>query len=227
MNEIWTSLVSGAFAGAGVVAFLAKFFIENRLKRSLKKYQHDLDARKDTLQTELSLYVHKQNLSFSKYDEAQRDAVKNIYVAVISTSFPRNGFGRFKKTSKSTSSDDFCSLYFQNFSSSFNAFENVYQEISKAYAILEENSIYIEQNMENEVISTLEAVKKHYDQSHDILKRFHNESQLLFKQGTLNINSAPFNFEQFHQNSSSNWVITTTSFRIKLKKYIRKILSPE
>jgi hypothetical protein len=227
MNEIWTSLISGAFAGAGAVAFLAKFFIENRLKRSLKKYQHDLDARKDTLQTELSLYVHKQNLSFSKYDEAQRDAVKNIYVAVISTSFPRNGFGRFKKTSNPKSNDDFCSLYFQNFSSTFNVFDDIYQKISKAYAVLEENSIYIEQEMENEVVSTLAAIKNHYDQGHDILKNFHDDSQLLFKQGALNIYSAPFNFEQFHKDSSSNWVITTTSFRVKLKKYIRKILSPD
>ncbi|MGO3344846.1 MAG: hypothetical protein ACTIM4_08245 [Marinomonas sp.] len=217
MNEVWTSIISGGFAGAGVVAVLAKFLIESRIKRSIQKYQHELDTRKDTLQTELSVYAHQKNLKFSKYDEAKRDSIKNIYVAVIATSFTRNGFQKIIGVETDITIEEFRSHYFQAFSKTFDSFDVVYKKITIAYAVLEDNSIYIEQELENEVIAVLQAVKQHYDEGHNILKSAHAKTRTLYKNGNLNRESAPFDFGEFHDLSLSNWNLTTINVRHNLK----------
>ena len=96
MYDFWISIISGGFAGGGVVALLSKLLIENKLKQSVQKSQHELDVKKDSLQLDLSLYAHQQNLKYSRYDEFLRQAIEKIFIAVISTSFLRGGFNKYQ-----------------------------------------------------------------------------------------------------------------------------------
>lgn len=101
----------------------------------------------------------------------------------------------------------------------------VYKKISIAFAVLEENAIYIEQELEREIVVTLDAIRKSYDELHTSLKLAHAKASALHKDDKLHPESAPLDFGEFRDVSAHNWNVTTLTVRHNLKAYIRDSLS--
>ena len=129
-------MTASGFAGGGVVALLSKLLIENKLKQSVQKSQHELDVKKDSLQLDLSLYAHQQNLKYSRYDEFLRQAIEKIFIAVISTSFLRGGFDKYQNLVTIQETEKFCSAYFDAFSKTFKAYGGVLIKLLKHIKLL-------------------------------------------------------------------------------------------
>jgi antitoxin component of RelBE/YafQ-DinJ toxin-antitoxin module len=227
MNELWTSIISGGFAGAGVVALLSKLLLESRLKQAVQKFQHELDIKKEVLQTDLSLYAHEYTLKYSKHDESQRLALENIYKAVISTSFSRAGFKKFKSLGAITDNEKFCTEYFKAFDISFQAFSSAFQKVSNAFDALADNSIYVNEEMEQTVNLALQQINQYYSSVFGKLNSSHSIAQNMFIEKTLNKGSLPIEFESFYNEALSHWLAVTNSSTSALKHAVRQLLKPE
>jgi|GEM_PF-3325622 len=227
MNEIWTSIISGGFAGAGVVLLLSKLLIENRLKQTVQKFQHELDIKKDVLQADLSLYAHKQNLKYSKYEESHRLALENIYKAVVSTAFSRAGFQKYKSLKNLTNNEEFCSKYFNAFSHSFKVFSESFKKVTSAFDVFLDNSISIDSSTEETVNFTLQEINKYYHSNYNRLLAYHATAQKLFREQKLDCNSAPVDFEVFYDESLHQWLSVTNNSTTLLKNAVRNLLKPE
>ncbi len=68
MQEFFVSLLGGYFAGASVVAVIGKMLIGNSLKKSVKRFEHELSIKKDVLQADLSLFACHQNLVVANFE---------------------------------------------------------------------------------------------------------------------------------------------------------------
>ncbi|HHX8265680.1 TPA: hypothetical protein ACVOYJ_004033 [Vibrio diabolicus] len=225
MNELILSMLTGGFTGAGVVVYLSKRLVENQLSKTLKKYQHELDVKKDALATDLSLHANHQNLKLTKFEEAKRNAIHNIYNAVIMTSSPRVGFKKVAGLERCKTNRDFASCYFKSFSHNFRAFSTAFKAISNAYAVLEKESIYIDESLENEVKLCLETIRRTYDENHKTLNKGHDQAQQLEKQQKLDMATMPFDINSFYEQSTRDWSYKTSNARNRLKERMRELLS--
>ncbi|ELA7385307.1 MULTISPECIES: hypothetical protein [Vibrio] len=225
MNDIIISILVGGFTGVGVVTYLSKRLVENQLNKTLKKYQHELDIKKDTLATELSLYVNHQTLKLTNFEEAKRNAIHNIYNAVIMTSSSRVGFKKSQGLDKCQNSNDFGACYFQSFSENFQAFSTAFQAISNAYSVLEKESIYIDDALEEEVRLCLKVIHKTYIDNHDSLNIGHDKAKLLSNQQNLTFKTMPFDIDNFYDQSTREWSHKTSAARHRLKATMRELLS--
>lgn len=225
MHEILASILAGAFSGAAVVAYLSKKLVENQLSKTLKKYQHELDVKKDMLATDLSLHASLKNLKLTKLEETRREAIHNIYNAIILTSMSRVGFQKMIGVENCKNNDQFCTLYFDTLSKNYEAFSSAYQAISAAYDCIEKESIYIEASLEKDVKDCLGVIHETYVENHDILKAAHDEIKVLSAKGQLNRETAPFDMDAFHDKSMAIWTEKTAHARENLKGVMRNLLS--
>lgn len=226
MNDIVVSLLSGGFAGAAVVIALSKLLIESRLKQATQRHQHELDVKKDALQTDLALYAHQQNTKYSKHEESRRIAIEKAYHAVVSTSFTRAGFKKYNNLTD-LPQEQYCSAYFSACSETFTSFSNMFKKITEAYAILDDHAIYLDEDTEKLIINTLKTILQHYQNRHDWIIEAHKDSQLLFKENKLTSETASINFDNFYSTSLQTWLSLTNDARRELKKSIRILLNPK
>ena len=227
MNELITSILSGGFAGAGVVAVLGKLLIDSRLKKSSAKYQHELDLKKDQLQSDLSYYGHQQNQKFSRYDESKRLALEKIYGSIVSTSQPRAGFKKYRKSSFPQKKEKFCFMYFEAFSATFKSFDAVFQKISASFATIEAQAIYIDKETERKVNETMNKIFNYYSTRFSLFHDAHAKAQELFSNNDLSQPTAPLDFEGFYNGNQQQWKQLTHALREQLKDHLRELLKPK
>ncbi|EIA0806903.1 hypothetical protein K6327_004528 [Vibrio vulnificus] len=115
--------------------------MNNAFKKSLAHHQHELDLRKQSLQTELSINAEHLKLKFSQYEESKKTALEKIYAAVAKTSIPR---AKLKNNYNFEAADNFQAAYFDAFKETFDAFDVSFKKISSAYECLEDNAIYVD-----------------------------------------------------------------------------------
>lgn len=227
MNEVIVSILSGGFAGAGVVVFLGKLLLNHQFNKASQKHQHDLDLKKKSIQTDLSIYANQQMLNLSKHSESERIALENIYGAVVSTSFPRLGFQPFPSVERAKKDASlFQKEYFNAFKKTFNSFEFAYKKIQKAFETLEENAIYIENESEIITNTTLQEILKLYNNRDALLKEGYSNAERLFYEEKLTFESMPFDFVTFYNTSVSEWINATNTVRVKLKEHVKSLLFP-
>ena len=82
---IVSAVIVSVFSVGVIFRFWAKSKIDQWFQLSLKKSQHELDVKKDSLQADLSIYVHEQNAKYSKFNEAKRAALEKIYAQIVAT----------------------------------------------------------------------------------------------------------------------------------------------
>lgn len=225
--ELITSILSGGFAGAAVVALLFKFLIKNQLKKSLKQYQHDLDTKKDSLQAELAIYTEQAKLRFINHGQKTITALELVYGSFIRTSLPRQGFKKSWNIAAFESTEDkLNSAYFEVFSENFQAMDRAFKAVSSAYQCVEENSIYMEQVLETDVTEALRRVISCYQKWHAELILAHDSAQMLFKKGALNSSTRTMDFGTFYSELLTDWQMITGPVRTTLKLKVRDLLSP-
>lgn len=224
MNDILVTIITGGFSGAAVVVFLSEAFVNNTFKKSLAHHQHELDLRKQSLQTELSINAEHLRLKFSQYEESKKSALEKIYAAVAKTSIPR---AKLKSNYNFEAADDFQVAYFDAFKETFYAFDLSFQKISSAYECLEDNAIYVDDKTELLVSECLSKILTSYLKSHAALQYHHSVAQILFKSGQLTIESAPINFLNFSEQVQANWQGLAVEPKKVLKNTIRDLLTPE
>ncbi|MCG9656762.1 hypothetical protein [Vibrio mediterranei] len=225
MPEIITAILAGGFSGAGIVIYLSKKLVESQLNKTLKKYQHELDIKKETLATDLSLHASLQNLKLTRYEESKRDAIHNIYNAVIETSSSRVGFKKVQQLENCKDNSEYTARYFESLSASFKAFTSAYNAISDAYRVLEKESIYIEPDLEQEVLSCLQVIHDTYNSNYDYLSDAHDAADKLNSQHNFNMQTRPIDLNDFYDKSTAEWSYRTMSAREKLKETMRELLS--
>ena len=226
--DLITPLLSGGFAGAAVVGLLFKFLIQHRLEKSIKQHQHDLDAKKDSLQAELAVYTEHAKLKFINHRQKAIAALEAVYGSFVRTSFPRHGFKKsFSNPKFESSEEELNSVYFQIFSENFQAFDRAFKAITAAYQCTEENSIYLEHELEDQVAAALKDVNSCYQKWHFDLKAAHNSAQVLFKNNSLDHSTRTMNFEAFYTELSADWIRITVPVKTALKIKVRRLLSPE
>ncbi len=223
MSDIWVTIITGGFSGAAVVAFLSKALVNNAFKKSLAHHQHELDLRKQSLQTELSINAEHLKLKFSQYEESKKTALEKIYAAVAKTSIPR---AKLKNNYNFEAADNFQAAYFDAFKETFDAFDVSFKKISSAYECLEDNAIYVDDKTELLVSECLSKILASYLKSHATLKSHHVVAQSLFKSGQLTIDSAPIDFSNFSEQVQANWQGLAAEPKRVLKNTIRDLLTP-
>tara|TARA_B100001063_G_scaffold152208_1_gene142017 strand:+ start:291 stop:974 length:684 start_codon:yes stop_codon:yes gene_type:complete len=224
MENIWLTIISGGFSGAAVVVFLGKLLVNNAFKKSLTHYQHELDIRKQSLQTELIINAEQLKLKFSQYEVSKKDALERIYASVAKTSIPR---AKLNRNYNFKTAENFQAEYFGAFQEAFDAFDLSFQKISFAYECLEDNAIYISGPTELLVTDCLSKVLASYQKSHNKLRHYHAETQILFKNGKLSLKSSPLDFSVFSADIQSNWNELAAEPKKILKDTIRDLLTPE
>ncbi len=225
--DLITSILSGGVAGAAVVGLLFKFLIQNQLEKSLKQYQHDLDAKKDSLQAELIVYTEHAKLRFINHRQKAIAALEAVYGGFVRTSLSRHGFKKPSNSAAAESSQEkLNTAHFQSFSENFQAFDRAFKAIVAAYECLEENSIYLEHELENQVSAALKDVNSCYQKWHADLTYAHDSAQALFKNGTLDDSTRTMDFGAFHFGLSADWIRITVPVKTMLKIKVRSLLSP-
>lgn len=224
MQDILLTIAAGGFSGAAVVVFLGKLLLNNVFKKSLNQHQHELDIRKQTLQTELTINAEQIKTKFNSYEESKKKALEAIYASVVKTSISRfNSLGNKNFTDE----DTFQSEYFLAFSEALNTFTLSFDNITKAFDTLEENAIYIDQETEVLVSYSLSSILQSYKDSHKKLKEAHSATTKLFKEGVLNLENSPLNFAEFDSLVQANWLSIASTPKNTLKDKIRELLQPE
>ena len=206
---------------------IGKMLIGNSLKKSVKRFEHELSIKKDVLQADLSLFACHQNLVVSNFEEKKFTALEEIYKAVISTSNARVNFKQFDNLNQESDEEKFVSEYFEAYSYTFEAYDRAFKSVTAAYRVLEDNAIYVDSDLEQEVIDCLASILDCYNQFHNELQVSHGFSQKLLKECKLNKYNAPFDFKDFYQRSSSNWKAKANPTRHKLKQFVREIMTPK
>lgn len=82
------TVVVPAIAGSGVVYFLAKKIVEQRLSKDIETYKSELSEKTDTLKSQLSIYAHEQNIVATRIDGQRADAIKSVYKAICEWKIP-------------------------------------------------------------------------------------------------------------------------------------------
>jgi hypothetical protein len=226
MTDLINTILAGGFAGAAVAAVLAKFLIENQLSKSLKTYQHELDLKKNALETELAIYAHNEKAKLSDFGIKRIAAIESIYGAFVKTSLPRHRFIKRPKFPASGSPDAMASAYFQAFQANFDAFKRAFDCIAEGFSTLEFHAIYVDEELERKVVAALGQVNACFAQKHKDLQAAHDEAQRLFRSGMLGKPETWFDFEAFHLELNADWNSLTSAIRTELRKTIRELLKP-
>lgn len=226
--NLTTSLLGGSFAGAAVVGLLFKFLIKNQLEKSLKQFQHDLDAQKEKLQTDLTIYADRTKQKISNHQQKSITALEAVYGGFIRTALPRQKFSISspRPYQKNLSEDEINSAYFQLFSSNFQAFDRAFQSVTDGFACLEDNAIYLDHETEFQVATALRSVNSCYQKWLTELHREHDLAQTIFRNGKLNQQSRTMNFNGFFASLLEDWNIVTGPVKSALKLKAREILTP-
>lgn len=91
MNILWgfiNTVVTPALVASGVVYYLAKKMVEQRLSKDLETYKSELSEKTDTLKSQLSIYAHEQNIAATRIDGQRADAIKSVYKAICDWKIP-------------------------------------------------------------------------------------------------------------------------------------------
>lgn len=224
-EDVIASLLGGGFAGATVVGLLFKFLIKNQLEKSLKQYQHDLDTRKDTLQAELAVFTEHAKLRVTNYRQKSINALEAVYGGFVRTSLPRHGF---KKTAPAKMPEEKAnSEYFRLFSENFQAFDRAFQSVQAGFACLEENVIYLDSELEIQVVVALREVNSYYQKRYGELSSAHQAAQRLFEDNALGKQQRSVDFDQFHAGMCADWSKIAGPVTAALKAKARELLSPK
>lgn len=225
--DLITSILSGGFAGAAVVGVLSKFLIKNQLEKSLKYYQHELDTKKDILHAELTLVAEHAKLQITNHRQKSIAALESIYAGFVRTSLPRHGFTKdFRAGKANMSEDEINSEYFRLFSENFVAFDLAFKSVSAGFACLQENAIYIEDELESQVAQALTEVNSCCQKWHAGLRYSFDSALVIFKQGGLDQQHRTVNFEEFYTNLCADWNAITGPVTAVMKSKTRELLIP-
>ena len=228
-SNLITPILSGGFAGAAVLALLFKLLIKNQLEKSLKQYQHDLDTKKEKLQVELSVFAEHAKLRIINHRQKSITALELIYGAFVRTSLPRQ---RFVKASTflmqvNVPDEKANSEYFRLFSENFQAFSRAFQSVTAGFACLEENAIYLDNELERHVAAALGEVNALYQKWHAELRAVHHSAQAIFQEGALNQQKRTMDFDSFFAALSADWNRIAGPVTASLKSNVRELLNPE
>ncbi len=83
MLTIFISALGGAGIALGVAWYFSKKFLDLQIKKTIQKYQFELDQKSTALKTELSIYAHEQSVGLSRLDAQRSDAIKEIYESMM------------------------------------------------------------------------------------------------------------------------------------------------
>lgn len=221
------SILGGGFAGAAVVVFLSKTLINSQIEKSLKQFQHDLDRKKDQFQLELSIYAERARLTIANHGQKSVSALETIYGAVVRTSLPRHGFKKMgAKVMHLTDNNQINAKYFELFSQNFQAFDRAFQSVTQAYAVLEEQSIYLDETLEGQTVTALGNVLECYRKWHAQFADAHSSARAQFDQGSLNEQTRNMDFDAFYESMLADWNRIIGPTKKGLKSKVRELLAP-
>lgn len=227
MVDFLAFVLGGGFAGAAVAAALAKYLVENQLSKSLKSYQHELDLKKDALQTDLSIYAAGERQKVVDYEQKRVLAIEIIYSAFVRTSLPHHRFqNNLILPYGESTAEALQGAYFQIFKQNFDSFKNAFDSVTEAFAVLEKNAIYIEEDLEQEVARSLVLVNESFAGMHQKLQQAHVQAQQLLHDKTLGGPDTWFDFGAFYTELNADWNRVTGSIRNALKNRVRGVLKP-
>jgi hypothetical protein len=76
----------GAFGGVATLLILLAFFgrtlLSQLLRKELKRYESELNAKTDILKTQLSIYAHEQTVALSRIDTQRAEAIRQVFSSI-------------------------------------------------------------------------------------------------------------------------------------------------
>jgi gas vesicle protein len=228
VSEFLITILSGGVAGASVAAVLVKFLIQNQLSKSLKDYQHQLDIKKNAIQTDLSIYADNEKQKTLDFGRKRIEAVEVVYTQVILTSLPRHGFIKHVRTLPSNSLlDAKISVYFNAFKENYDAYAKAFDSIYNASKTLEQYGIYLDEELEQEITVVLSQINAYFSTKKQEMTKPYSHAQSLFQNSNLQLKDMDFDFATFFDKQIHEWNHITGPLRIHLKQKIRGFLTPE
>lgn len=228
MSEIIIAIICSALGSSGLVILAIKLWMRKQFDKSLRLFQHELDKKKDTLQMELAVYAEQAKLKVTNHREKTIKALESIYAVFLQTSLTRQQFRYATDLLKNanTTIHDANSEYFRIFSENFRAFTRAFEAVTTGYTCLEENAIYLDQDLEFEVSNALSNVNFCYQKWYKAFNSAHVHDQTLYKQGSLNNQTRSVNFDQFIEDLMNDWQQIVGHAKSRMKTRVRELLSP-
>jgi len=228
MENVIVSLLSGGFAGAGVVALLSKLLLKNILEKDLKKFQHQLDIQKDRIQSDLMLYANQHKISYSVYDEKRRQAIEKVYTGIMN-SIPMRGKLELKlnpSTKESLSDGDCTKLYVEDFVSMKRFLEEGINRVIQVQIDLNDVSIYFSQELEDLINENLVEIGRAYSIATHHINSFDATLSDLLAKHALTPQNEPLDLDQSYTTTCLSCLALTADVRKRLKDTLRHILTP-
>jgi hypothetical protein len=82
LRQVVIPAISGSAAGLGVLAFLGKRLLEQKLAKDLERHRTELSERTEALKTQLSIRAHEESLAISRIDTHRSTAVRELFDAL-------------------------------------------------------------------------------------------------------------------------------------------------
>lgn len=235
MNKLFTLISSGEFWGATIFSlsamycvfrFWAKSKINQWFQESLQNSQHELDIQKQSIQADLSVYVNRQNLRYSRFDEQRRVAIEKIYSQIVATRITNHGFTKFKELENITR-DECYRRRFEYCKKTFLTFSSVFEQITKAFHTIDDNAIYLDKELEELASQSLTNIHLSYRKVYEEFLEVSEKTNNLYENKLQDLISQPPNFEHYYDRLVKDWSLAIEGVMQKLKSEIRDILSPK
>src|SRR5690625_3556480 len=169
--DLLATILGGGVAGAGAAGILTKMLLDNRLERSQRRFQHDLDQEKQERRTQLEVLAATQKIRPVSFEQKSIEAIEAAYAAVAKTSLPRHRFRISPTTTKFSGSaeEEDSGKYYHLLSENFQAFSRAFDSVSTAFQQVEDHAIYLAPELEARVTTTLRNIDAFYRRRHAAL----------------------------------------------------------
>lgn len=226
MQDLLTTILGGGIAGAGVAGILTKMLLDNRLERSQRRLQHDLDQEKQERRTQLEVLAATQKIRPVSFEQKSIEALEVAYAAVAKTSLPRHGFRKSPIATNFLGSPEEkeTGKYFHLFSENFDAFKRAFDSVSSAFHQIEDHAIYLAPELEVRVVTTLGNINAFYQRRHAALKVEYAAAEDNFDGKVIPPKFRSLDFAGFHSEILREWMHHTSAIRGELKALVREQL---
>ncbi|HHF2855267.1 TPA: hypothetical protein ACPJZ8_004500 [Vibrio diabolicus] len=214
--DIINSILVGSFAGASIVAFLAKVLVNHQFEKLKSKHLYELQVQQQKFKSDLDKESYEHSLKFSRHEQDRVAAIKELYSLIINLG---DGISEICTVTKIKEAELNKATYLLGLSSIFTIFSSSFENIHDSRKTLEKLSIYIDDDLEKDLTESLDAIEKYYVQAFKRAQQLQKEAENL--SGELNSLNQPKDLEKFWFELTHNWEQLVSPVKNKLKGVLR------
>ncbi|MDQ2166131.1 MULTISPECIES: hypothetical protein [Vibrio] len=214
--DIINSILVGSFAGASIVAFLAKVLVNHQFEKLKSKHLYELQVQQQKFKSDLDKENYEHSLKFSRHEQDRVAAIKELYSLIINLG---DGISDICTVTNIKEAELNKATYLLGLSSIFTIFSSSFKNIHDSRKTLEKLSIYIDDDLEKDLTGSLDAIEKYYVQAFKRTQQLQKEVGNL--SGELNSLNQPKDLEKFWFELTHNWEELVSPVKNKLKGVLR------